>query len=63
MVVHPLAGDRFTGDLSEFQRLGITVDWSGNVKFMQVPIVGDEMFIREWVQAKMGIIRRVLNGL
>eukprot|EP00973_Karenia_brevis_P084734 11757428-Karenia_brevis.AAC.1 len=30
MVVYPLAGSRFSGNLSEFERLGITVDWSGN---------------------------------
>eukprot|EP00973_Karenia_brevis_P051636 7170916-Karenia_brevis.AAC.1 len=30
---------------------------------MQVPIVGNEGFIREWVETKMGIIRRVLEGL
>eukprot|EP00973_Karenia_brevis_P024207 3342815-Karenia_brevis.AAC.1 len=28
MVVYPLAGEGFTGDLSDFERLGITVDWS-----------------------------------
>eukprot|EP00973_Karenia_brevis_P078574 10907959-Karenia_brevis.AAC.1 len=63
LVVYPLAGDGFTGDVSEFERLGITVDWSGNVKFMQVPIVGDERFVRDWVNTQMGIIKRVLNGI
>eukprot|EP00973_Karenia_brevis_P024177 3337719-Karenia_brevis.AAC.1 len=63
MVLYPLAADGFTGDVSEFERLGISVDYSGNVKFMQVPIAGDGDFFREWVDAKMGIIRRVLEGL
>ena len=40
MVLHPLAGRQFTGDVSDFERLGIKVDSSGNLKFMQVPIVG-----------------------
>ena len=63
MVVYPLAGDAFDGDLEEFKRMGIKVDYSGNVKFMQVPIVGSEAFIKEWVGAKMGIIKRVLHGV
>eukprot|EP00973_Karenia_brevis_P021528 2959192-Karenia_brevis.AAC.1 len=63
MVVYPMAGEEFVGDVSEFQRMGITVDYSGNVKFMQVPVVGNREFIAEWVKSKMGIIRRVLEGL
>jgi len=63
MVVYPLAGERFTGDLSKFTDLGITVDYSGNVKFMQVPIAGSEAFIREWLQYKMGIIKKILEGI
>eukprot|EP00973_Karenia_brevis_P026281 3624646-Karenia_brevis.AAC.1 len=30
---------------------------------MQVPVVGDEGFISEWMGTKMGIIKRVLEGL
>ena len=40
MKVYPLAGQNFQGDLSGFEELWIEVDWSGNVLFMQVPIVG-----------------------
>ena len=29
MVVYPLAGDRFTGDVSKFIELGIRIDYSG----------------------------------
>ena len=36
MVVYPLAGQQFVGDLSRFAALGIAIDYSGNVKFMQV---------------------------
>ena len=63
MVVYPLAGNRFVGDLSGFRRLGITVDFSCNVKFMQVPIVGDSTFLEEWAGQKMDIIRGVLEGI
>eukprot|EP00973_Karenia_brevis_P037079 5112184-Karenia_brevis.AAC.1 len=63
MVLYPLAGNSFDGDVSEFERLGISVDYSGNVKFMQVPVVGDEGFIKEWVGTKMGIIKKVFEGL
>ena len=63
MVVYPLAGRAFTGDLSKFERLGIQVDYSQNVKFMQVPVVGSGEFVREWVEYKMGIIKRVFAGL
>eukprot|EP00973_Karenia_brevis_P032578 4496591-Karenia_brevis.AAC.1 len=63
MVLYPLAGQDFTGDVSSFERMGITVDYSCNVKFMQVPVVGYEGFIAEWVGTKMGIIKRVLEGL
>eukprot|EP00973_Karenia_brevis_P086630 12013269-Karenia_brevis.AAC.1 len=35
MVVYVLGGQAFQGDLSEFERMGIKVDYSGNVKFMQ----------------------------
>ena len=38
MCVYPWAGDAFAGDVTGFQQLGIKVEWSGNVKFMQVPI-------------------------
>eukprot|EP00973_Karenia_brevis_P071577 9945294-Karenia_brevis.AAC.1 len=63
LVIYPLSGDRFTGDMSGFERLGIKVDYSGNLKFMQVPVVGDDEFLAAWVEAKMGIIRKVLTGL
>ena len=63
MVVYPLAGDRFTGDLSKFVELGIPVDYSGNIKFMQVPIVGSPQFIREWATYKLGIIKGILEGI
>ena len=53
MVVYPLAGRAFTGDLSKFERLGIKVDYSQNVKFMQVPVVGSGEFVR---------MSRVQNG-
>ena len=63
MVVYPLAGRRFTGDLSKFTELGIPIDYSGNVKFMQVPIAGTPEFIREWVTYKMGIVKKILKGI
>ena len=63
MVVYPLAGDRFTGDLSKFIELGCKIDYSGNVKFMQVPVVGSPAFVKEWVGQKMGIIRKILEGV
>ena len=62
MVLYPLAGDQFTGDLSKFVELGITIDYSGNVKFMQVPIAGSTQFIKDWVAYKMGIIKGILSG-
>jgi len=63
MVVYPLAGDQFRGDLSKFVALGIPVDYSGNVKFMQVPIVGSAAFFREWATYKLGIIKGILEGI
>ena len=30
---------------------------------MQVPVVGSQQFIREWVTYEMGIIRQVLDGV
>eukprot|EP00973_Karenia_brevis_P034198 4716632-Karenia_brevis.AAC.1 len=49
--------------MSGFERHGIKVDYSGNVKFMQLPVVGDEEFIAEWVRNKMGNIKKVLEGI
>ena len=63
MVLYPLAGQRFTGEVARFAELGIKIDYSGNVKFMQVPIAGSAAFIREWIDTKMGIIWRVLEGV
>ena len=63
MVLYPLAGERFSGELDGFRRLGVKIDFSCNVKFMQVPIVGDASFIEEWADAKMGIIKNVLEGV
>ena len=63
MVVYPLAGDRFTGDLSRFIELGVQVDYSCNVKFMQVPVVGSPEFVKEWVGQKMGVIKKILEGV
>ena len=63
MRLYPLAGQRFNEtqarELDGFRQLGVNIDYSGNVKFMQVPIVGDSEFIKEWVEAKMGIIKKV----
>ena len=63
MVVYPLAGHRFSGDLSRFEAMGIQIDYSCNVKFMQVPIVGSPEFVKEWVATKMGIIKKILQGV
>ena len=67
MVLYPLAGQRFNEthrrELDGFRQLGVKIDYSCNVKLMPVPIVGDAAFIAEWVDAKMGIIRKVLEGL
>ena len=48
--------------VSRFERLGIKVDYFVNLKFMQVPIVGDDGFIVEWLESKMGTIRTMLEG-
>ena len=53
-----MAGHAFAGDLSKFEELGIKIDYSGDVKFMQVPIAGSPAFIKEWVDSKMGIIKK-----
>jgi len=63
MVVCPLAGDRFSGDLSRFVALGVKIDYSCNVKFMQVPIAGSAEFVREWVATKMGVVKKILQGV
>ena len=49
--------------MSKFEELGIKIDYSGNVKFMQVPISGTREFINEWVATKMGIIKGVMEGI
>eukprot|EP00973_Karenia_brevis_P066323 9218383-Karenia_brevis.AAC.1 len=61
MVLYVLSGQEFQGNLQEFIDMGVQADYSRNVKFMQVPVVGDAEFVREWVARKMGIIRRVLD--
>ena len=61
--MYPLACDRFTKDLTKFTNADITVDYSGNAKSMQVPIVGSAGFFAEWVEHKMGVIRKVLEGV
>lgn len=58
-----MAGEHFTGDLSKFVELGIKIDYSGNVKFTQVPIVGTEEFMMAWTKDKMGVIRGILGGI
>ena len=63
MVLYPLAGRGCRADLSKFVDLGINIDYSGNVKFMQVPIVGDVAFVQEWAESKLDIIRKVLVGV
>ena len=63
MVLYPLAGDAFLGDLSGFTDLGININRSGNVMFMKVPIVGSAAFVKEWGDAKMEYIKRVFDGL
>ena len=61
--MYPLAGELFQGDLSGFEKLGIEIDWSGNVLFMQVPIVGTLVFMKEWAAEMMKDITKVLEGL
>jgi hypothetical protein len=63
MKVYLMAGQKFLGDLSGFEEMGIEVDWSGNVLFMQVPIVGSQAFMEEWATDKMKDIKKVLEGL
>ena len=63
MKVYPLAGEGFQGDLSGFEELGIEIDWSGNVLFMQVPTAGTVAFVKEWAAEKMKNISKVLVGL
>ncbi len=58
IVVYPLAGDRFHGDLSKFERLGIKVDYSRNVKFMQVPKVGSQRSSQSGLSKQIGLSRR-----
>ena len=52
----------FSGDLSRFVALGVKIDYSCNVKFMQVPIAGSAEFVREWVATKMGVINKNFAG-
>lgn len=44
--------------------LGIKIDYSGNVKFKQVPIVGsdEDEFARAWSKQKMEIMRGISHG-
>ena len=48
MVVYPVAGQLFDGELEGYRQLGIKVDLSGNVVFMKVPIAGSAAFCKEW---------------
>eukprot|EP00973_Karenia_brevis_P092414 12412320-Karenia_brevis.AAC.1 len=61
MVLYVLAGQEFQGNLQEFRDMGVQIDYTGDVKFMQVPVVGSAAFVGEWAAQKMGIIKRVLN--
>ena len=63
MVVYPVAGQLFDGDLEGYRQLGIKVDLSGNVVFMKVPIAGSAAFCKEWGRLKMVEIRKVFDGL
>jgi hypothetical protein len=67
MVLYPLAGRGFCEterrELDGFRQLGVKIDYSCNVKFMQVPVTGNGDFMREWAASKMDIIRRVLHGV
>ena len=56
MVVYPLAGDNFRGDLSGFIALGIKVNTTGNLMFMKVPVVGNAAFVKERASSKMEYI-------
>ena len=53
MFVYPLAGTNFrdpNGVLAGLERLGVKVDYSVNIKFMKVPVVGSDEFFKEWVE-------------
>lgn len=63
MVPDPLAGHRFRGHLSRFEQLGSKMHYSGNVSFMQVPIVGHSAFVEEWAEQTLAIICKVLVGV
>ena len=39
------------------------MDYSCNVTFMKVPIVGSAEFFREWADEKLELIRRVFEGI
>ena len=63
MVVYPLAGDAFTGDLSGFVAMGIKVDRTRNLMFMKVPIVGSAAFVKEWVRWTPGVVTAARGGV
>ena len=47
--LHLPAGRAFSGDVSEFEALGIKINWSQNLCMLKSPLVGDSEFCKEFL--------------
>ena len=77
MKLYLLAGDFFNSDnsstdekfrenmdmLANFRGLGIEIDYSQNISFMKVPIMGSQEFIDEFIQKKLHELTKTLDVL
>lgn len=69
MKLYLMAGDDYnpTQDpdidrlIRNFRGLGIKIDTSCNIKFMKVPLIGDEPFAKKWIDSKLQKLKETLD--
>ena len=58
-----MVGHQFAGNLANFVKLGMPVDYSSAVKFTQVTIVGPTGVLREQATHKFSVFTRTVGGI
>jgi hypothetical protein len=63
MKLYLMAGDRFQGDISGLEQLGIQIDRSQNILFMKAPVMGTTDFLQSFANEKMRELDEILTTL
>ena len=61
--VYTLAGERFTGDLREFEEMGVKICRKPNIEMLKSPVTGDAEFMKEWCSKRGDQLELTLDAI